>query len=326
MNFRRLSKKIININNDNNDNDNDNYNDNNTLYNNYINEENEYNLLRKNKISNINKNIELTTIDYRFILKYEKMMSNNEYFTIYNDKGEYCIRIKKDYEEVDDIYLQKLNFFETCSKNKSLMKKKGTLEMLLCSLQYVRDFYKKDLNYIFQDDSSIIILGNKIMLNIAYILLYGETWYMKYINAQPYFGTFSKDLQKFNEYLLNNKDNLYRFFDDKINNINENFIENMNNKYNNILDLIIPDKIISSNEKINKKQIWINIIKCYKSSVNSRDFLLSLYKNYGMSIFLLINYYDYFSYVKLKLKINLDINTYMIIPNIFINNIDIIQI
>ena len=101
---------------------------------------------------------------------------------------------------------------------------------------------------------------------------------------------------------------------------------NMNNKYNNILDLIIPDKIISSNEKINKKQIWINIIKCYKSSVNSRDFLLSLYKNYGMSIFLLINYYDYFSYVKLKLKINLDINTYMIIPNIFINNIDIIQI
>ena len=326
MNFGRLSKKSVTIQTENNNNNELFYNDAIIHNNNYINKENEYNILLKNTIPNINKNINLITTDYEFILNYQKMMSNNEYFSIYNNNGEYCIRIKKDFEEIDDIYLQKLNFFETCSKNKSLMKKKGTLEILLCSLQYVRDFYNKDLNYIFQDDSSITILDNKIMLNIVYILLYGETWYMKYINALPYFGTFSDDLKKFNEYLLNNKDNINRFFDNKINNMNEIFIQNINinEKNNNILNSIFPEKIINLNQKINKKQIWIDIKKYYKSSINSRDFLLSLYKNYGMLIFLIINYYDYFSYVKLKLKINLDINTYMIIPNTFINNINII--
>ena len=31
----------------------------------------------------------------------------------------------------------------------------------------------------------------------------------------------------------------------------------------------------------------------YKASINSRDFLPSLYKNYDMLVFLIINYYDY---------------------------------
>jgi hypothetical protein len=59
------------------------------------------------------------------------MKSGNEYFTIYNKNGNYCIRIKKDFEEPTEIYLQHLNFFESCIKK---------MEQLKCYYQFYNIF------------------------------------------------------------------------------------------------------------------------------------------------------------------------------------------
>ena len=66
------------------------------------------------------KEIIIKTSNYIFQVEYIKSKSGNDYFTIFNDNN-YCIRIKKDVENPDDIYLQHLNFFESCAKNKSLI-------------------------------------------------------------------------------------------------------------------------------------------------------------------------------------------------------------
>jgi uncharacterized protein YxjI len=38
-------------------------------------------------------NIKIKTKNYKFHVIVEKMKSGDEYFTIYNKKGEYCIKI-----------------------------------------------------------------------------------------------------------------------------------------------------------------------------------------------------------------------------------------
>ena len=242
MNFSKLSiKKIKNTENNSNSISDFEFNTNNNNYNNI----NNYGLYNNKEIIEEN-NILINTSNYIFEIKYTKMKSGNEYFTIFNNKGMYCIRIKKDIEYSNEIYLQYLNFFESCSKNKSLIKKTGTIEMLLCILQYVRDFYKKNLKYFFQDDSSINILDYKLNLNLIYILLYRESWYMKNINAIPYDNNYLKNLKFINEYLDNNKDNILKFFRKTI----ENNITEINN--NNIFNKIISDNfihLINKNDK-----------------------------------------------------------------------------
>lgn len=319
MNFSRLSKGLkktmennsnissiqsINFNNENN-----NENNNRRIQNIMINEE---------------KNILINTSNYTFEINYKKMKSGNEYFTIYNSNGHYCIRIKKDVEESNKIYLQHLNFFENCAKNKSLLRKTGTIEMLLSILQYIHNFYGTELKYIFQDDSSISILGHVLKLNLIYILLYGVTWYMKNLNAFCIYEEFNINLHFINEYLNNNKDSLAKFFrksfeyDSEINN------ENINNSIaeNIILDDFI--RLISKNKIITKKQVWQDIKKIYKASSNSREFLNLLYKKYDMSIFIIINYYEYYQYISNKFEKILYFECYMQIPNDFINSINII--
>jgi hypothetical protein len=165
------------------------------------NENNQNNIGIINKIVREEQDLSLHTSNYIFEIKYTKMKSGNEYFTIYNQNGNYCIRIKKDFEEPNEIYLQHLNFFVSCAKNKSLMRKTGTIEMLLSILQYVSNFYNTELKYIFQDDSSINISGHSLKLNLIYILLYGETWYMKNFNAYCLSEEFNINLQIINEYL-----------------------------------------------------------------------------------------------------------------------------
>ena len=58
----------------------------------------------ENQIKNIilvnESTILLTTSNYQFELKYTKMKSGNEYFTIFNKSGQYCIIIKKDISEL----------------------------------------------------------------------------------------------------------------------------------------------------------------------------------------------------------------------------------
>jgi hypothetical protein len=84
------------------------------------------------------------------------------------------------------------------------------------------------------------------------------------------------------------------------------------------------DLISKNNNTITKKQVWQNIKKIYKSSSSSRDFLQLLYKKYGMSIFIILNYYEYYQYISNKLKKILYLESYMQIPNDFISGINII--
>lgn len=230
MNFSRLSiKRNVEHNSSSEDFSNE-YN----KYNEYNNEYNsEYNKIKNSKTIIEDKIILIKTNNYSFEINYTKMKSGNEYFTIFNNNNQYCIRIKKDIENTNEIYLQYLNFFESCSKNKSLYRKIGTIEMLLCILQYIRNFYNIKLNYFFQDDSSINIAGHKLKLNLIYILLYGETWYMKNIHAIAISKEFNDNLLFINEYLDNNKDNIINFFK-----------KSFTNNENNISEIIISEKFI----------------------------------------------------------------------------------
>jgi hypothetical protein len=317
MNFSRLSKIKI-----------ENNNGNNSILNSipsieFSNENNiEYN--QKKNITVIEeKNILLTTSNYTFEIKYTKMKTGSEYFTILNKYGQYCIRIKKDIENINDIYLQHLNFFESCSKNKSLLRKSGTIEMLLAILQYVRDFYGiGEFKYIFQDDSSINILGHHLKLNLIYILLYGKTWYMKNVNAIALSSEFNQNLEEFNKYLDSNKDNITKFFRNYFENSNEN--ANKNNISENIISSDFINLIAKNNTTITKNKIWKDIKNIYSLSSSSRDFLESLYKKYGMAIFIILNYYDYYHYISIKIKVSINFNILMMIPNDFINSINVI--
>ena len=321
MNFLRLSKgQKVNSESDSNINS--------IQSNNFNNENNNQGI--KNTIVIEENNILIHTSNYSFQIEYIKTKLNNVYFTIYNNKGEYCIRIKKDIDEPNKIYLQYLNFFESCAKNKSLIRKVGTVEMLLSILQYVHTFYGKEFRYIFQDDSSINISGYKLKLNLIYILLYGKTWYMKNLNAFCTSKEFNINLQIINEYLDNNKDNITKFFrktfeftippnktNPEINNINNSISE----------DIILKDfiNLISKNtNKFTKKQVWQNIKNIYKSSSSSRDFLQLLYKKFGMSIFIIVNYYEYYQYISNITEKILYFESYMQIPNDFINIIDVL--
>ena len=325
MNFARLAKgqREENENNLNQNNSNISYNQNNNY-------ENNNNQGLKNQIINEENNILIHTSNYLFEIKYSKMKSGNEYFTIYNNKDQYCIRIKKDIDEPNEIYLQHLNFFESCAKNKSLIRKIGTIEMLLSILQYVHNFYGTELKYIFQDDSSITILKYTLKLNLIYILLYGKTWYMKNLNAFCIFEDFNISLQIINEYLDNNKNSLNKFFRKSFESIVPQIETKpeINNENNSISEIIILqdfiDLISKNNNTITKKQVWQNIKKIYKSSSSSRDFLQLLYKKYGMSIFIILNYYEYYQYISNKLKKILYFECYMQIPNDFINNIHVL--
>ena len=334
MNFSRLSKMKTKKLEENNSNISSIQN---IQYNNDNNNENEYNKILRNITAIEEKEIIIKTSNYIFQVEYIKSKSGNDYFTIFNDNNNYCIRIKRDVENPDDIYLQHLNFFESCAKNKSLIRKYGTIEMLLSLLEYIRDFYKIELKYIFQDDSSINILGHKLKLNLIYILLYGETWYMKNINAYSLSEEFNKNLESINLYLDNNKDNITKFFRKSFeynseytseNNSQQNISNNetFNNNISNIVILEDFYNLINSknNKNITKKQIWQHIKKIYKLSLNSREFLQSLYKKYGMSIFIILNYYEYYKYISLKLKCSIYFDVFMMIPNDFINNINVI--
>lgn len=268
------------------------------------------------------KSIVINTCNYTFNIEYIKIKSGTEYFTIFNNNGLYYIRIKKDIEEPSIIYLQQLNFFEHCTKNKSLIRKE-IIEILLSILQYVHNFYKIELKYIFQDDSSINILGHNLKLNLIYILLYGETWYMKNISAFSISEEFNINLAIINEYIDNNKDILNKFFRKSFE-----FNFEIKNKNSNISENIILEDFISlvskNNNTITKKQVWQDIKKIYKSSSNSRFFLQLLYKKYGMIIFIILNYYEYYQYISYKLMKILVFESYMQIPINFINNINIL--
>lgn len=266
------------------------------------------------------KRVLVTTDNYNFEITLSKDTISDEYFTIYSSEKECCGIMKDNLEHI--VYIRHLNFFETCAKNKSLIKKTGTIEMLFCILQYVRDYYKTEFKYIFQDDSSIKINDTILSLKIIYILLYGETWYMKYIDAQPDDIRYSESLNILNNYLDSTKDNIIYFFKFTIN-------ENNNSNNNSQIDTLLSDKIFilfkNKNVDLTKKKLLNEIKKIYKKSVSSREFLLELYKKYGMIIFLVINYFGYYKKNLEKLKIKLYDETDIVIPLSVINNIDVIR-
>jgi hypothetical protein len=307
MNFYRLSKIKYKDNNNS-------FNENSDEINNVINNENNngnneiYEIIIQNRTINYEKKYQINTENYIFIVNQKNMKSGDKYYEIFNEKGKICVKIVKYNDNEGTIYLQNLNYFESCSKNKSLMRKHGTLEMLNGILEFV---YKEnsDCNYYFEDDSSITIEGKKISLNILYILLYGKTWYMKNINAIPLDKDFIDKLERLNNYLDTNKDELKSFLkieyqDDIIN----------REKLNNILSTS------------NNKNIKINNLKkIYEDASSSRDFLQKIYKKYGMGIFLLVNYYGYYEYINRKIAIKLNFNIMMEIPKEYINNISVIK-
>ena len=266
------------------------------------------------------KRVLVTTDNYNFEITLSKDTISDEYFTIYSSEKECCGIMKDNLENI--IYIRHLNFFETCAKNKSLVKKNGTIEMLFCALQYVRDYYNTEFKYVFQDDSSIKINDTIISLKVIYILLYGKTWYMKYIDAQPDDIRYSESLNILNNYLNSTKDNIIYFFKFTIN-------ENNNSNNNSQLDNLIFDKIFilfkNKNVELTKKKLLSIIKKIYKKSVSSREFLVELYKKYGMIIFLVINYFGYYKKILEKLKIKLYDETDIIIPLSVINNINVIR-
>ena len=269
---------------------------------------------------NLHNEITINTFNYTFEIKYLKVKLGTEYFTIFNgNANSNCfIKIKKD----NEIQIQDLDFFEICTRNKSLLKNENIV-MLLSILQYVNNFYNKELNYIFQDNSSINILGHKLKLNLIYVLLYGKTWTMKNLNAFSNSSEFNVNLQIINKHLDGNKDNLYKFFRKSLE-----FNSEINIQNNNIEEYIILqefiDLVFKNGESITKGQVWKNIKKIYKYSINSRDFLQLLYKKYGFAIFTILNYYEYYQYVSMKLLKVLSFECYMQIPNDFINSINVI--
>lgn len=308
MNFGRLSKKYIQSNN----------NENNSELSNNINENDETNNYNySNKIIMNENNIKIKTENYEFHVIVEKMKSRDEYFTIYNKKGEYCIRIKIDNDLKNDIYLQHLNFYESCATNKSLIKKIGTIEMLFAVLEYIKQQYGNDLKYFFEDDSKIYIEGITLNLGIIYILLYGETWYMKNIKAIPVSSEFLETLNIMNDYLINNKDKLSYFFEFSFNNSNNSYENIISNKLLNIIKL--------KHKNITKKKLFDKIKKIYNLANNSRDFLYNLYKYFGMIIFVLIDYYKYYRHITYIFKRSLNFNSYMQIPTDYVNSFEIIK-
>lgn len=310
MNFGRLSKKYIQSNNNE-------INSELELSNN-INENNENNNYNySNKIIINKNNIKIKTENYEFQVTVEKMKSGDEYFTIYNKKGEYCVRVKIDNDLKNDIYLQHLNFYESCATNKSLIKKTGTIEMLFVVLEYIKQQYGNDLKYFLEDDSKIYIEDITLNLGIIYILLYGETWYMRNIKAIPVSKEFLETLNVINDYLVNNKDKLSSFFEftfDNNNNLYENIISN---KLFNILKL--------KHTNITKKILLNKIKKIYNLANNSREFLYNLYKKFGMIIFVLIDYYKYYKHITYIFKKSLNFNSYMQIPTDYVNSFEVIK-
>ena len=323
MNFARLSKKYIQHNNTENNNVNNNENNNelsNNIYeNNEINNSNYFNKIIINQ-----NNIKIKTEKYEFQVIIEKMKSEDKYFTIYNKKGEYCIRIKIDNDLKNDVYLQYLNFYESCAINKSLIKKTGTIEMLLAVLEYIKQEYGNDLKYYFEDDSKINIEGITLNLGVIYILLYGETWYMKNVKAKPVSEEFIEALNTINNYLINNKDKLSYFYNSQFNNNNNN-----NNNNDNLYDNIISNKLFNiikiKYKNITKKNLFNKIKKIHDLANNSREFLYNLYKYFGLIIFVLIDYYKYYKHITYIFKKSLNFSSYMQIPTDYINSIKIIQ-
>jgi hypothetical protein len=311
MNFARLSKKYIQHNDTENNNENINELSNNIYENNEINNSNYFNKIILNQ-----NNVKIKTENYEFHVIIEKMKSEDKYFTIYNKKGEYCIRIKIDNDLKNDIYLQYLNFYESCAINKSLIKKTGTIEMLLAVLEYIKQEYGNDLKYYFEDDSKIYIEGITLNLGIIYILLYGETWYMKNIKAKPVSEEFIETLNIINNYLINNKDKLSHFFKLNFNN---------NNLYDNIISNELFNIIKIKYKNITKKNLFNKIKKIYDLANNSREFLYNLYKYFGLIIFVLIDYYKYYKHITYIFKKSLNFNSYMQIPTDYINSIEIIK-
>ena len=311
MNFARLSKKYIQHNDTENNNENSNELSNNIYENNEINNSNYFNKIILNQ-----NNVKIKTENYEFHVIIEKMKSEDKYFTIYNKKGEYCIRIKIDNDLKNDIYLQYLNFYESCAINKSLIKKTGTIEMLLAVLEYIKREYGNDLKYYFEDDSKIYIEGITLNLGIIYILLYGETLYMKNIKAKPVSEEFIETLNIINNYLINNKDKLSHFFKLNFNN---------NNLYDNIISNELFSIIKIKYKNITKKNLFNKIKKIYDLANNSREFLYNLYKYFGLIIFVLIDYYKYYKHITYIFKKSLNFNSYMQIPTDYINSIEIIK-
>lgn len=271
----------------------------------------------------------LKTSNYEFEVKYRKMKSGCEYFMISNEQ---CSIIIKKYIEIpDDIFLEHLDLFDYDFNDSS--GETRSVEMLLAILQYVRDFYGTNLNYIFQDNSLINILGEQLKMNLIYILLYGKTWYMKYVNAVSLPNEFNQNLAFINEYLDTTKDNITKFFRRSFEYIGEN-----NNNHNNnhddennkktISDIVVLDHfldlMIQKNAAITKRHIWKNIKYIYSLASSSRHFIKLLYKKYGMAIFVILDYYEYYQYISYKFEKILHFECHMQIPNDFINSINII--
>ena len=191
--------------------------------------------------------------------------------------------------------------------------------MLFAVLEYIKQQYGNDLKYFFEDDSKIYIDGIILNLGIIYILLYGETWYMKNIKAIPVSKEFIETLNMINDYLVNNKDKLSYFFEFSLNNTNN------NNLYENIISDKLFNIIKLKYENITKKNLFDKIKKIYNLANNSREFLYNLYKNFGMIIFVLIDYYKYYKHITYIFKRSLHFNSYMQIPTNYVNSFEIIK-
>lgn len=267
-------------------------------------------MIRQNKTINSETKYEIETENYRFDIIKKRMKLGDEYYEIFNEKGKQCVKIVNYHDNEEIIYLQHLNYFESCSKNKSLMMKHGTLEMLNGMLEFVnRDNPSK--KYYFEDDSSIRIEGHEIQLNILYVLLYGMTWYMINIKAIPTDNEFVEKLERINNYMTSKKDELKAFLkiDKEEEIINK---ETLNN--------------ILLNSNSNNKNIKIKGIKrIYEESKTSREFIQKIYKRYGMGIFLLVNYYGYYEYINRKIHSQLNFNAEMEIPKEYIESINVIR-
>jgi hypothetical protein len=142
---------------------------------------------------------------------------------------------------------------------------------------------------------------------------------MKNIKAIPVSKEFIETLNMINDYLVNNKDKLSYFFEFSLNNTNN------NNLYENIISDKLFNIIKLKYENITKKNLFDKIKKIYNLANNSREFLYNLYKNFGMIIFVLIDYYKYYKHITYIFKRSLHFNSYMQIPTNYVNSFEIIK-
>lgn len=130
------------------------------------------------------KYFQVTCTNHAFVASYVKHDSN-WYEIRHGGTQKKCIII---HIYPRDKYCTLIDAFhdKECNINGDLPPKNGTVEMIHAGIVLCKNLHPK-LKYMSIQDESVIKCGNgkQLPLGDVYMLLYGQTWYQKYLHATP---------------------------------------------------------------------------------------------------------------------------------------------